>query len=444
MPSTAINDTMQPKLPVFSNNLNSTPKPFKSFSCDNNTSELPSPPPSSELHFPSADLKTPSAFVPYRKLNAQLTPSRNLDESVDTNLPHPDINLPYPHTNLPYQDTSLPHSTQSIPYNKLHPISSPVDRLSALYADKLALADRNLKNLDTVNNNNFKDISNVAANINNKSDHSITGNINNKNANSVPVTSPVETLTPSQIIRKFNATQTPSPSPTREASVKREVIRTPNTFCERSQPLVANANFSSPFHGAHVDAAAGAAGQNVDAKYLKLGNPEQFVALSSYVSNRPQLSNALSAGAASPMLPLARNASPATVAAGASPAAGMLERDRNQNPRVHFGETTLMGGDEELLADPGQQLAPAFGSTVIQPETYGSDYEAGDISCHQCKLTVQPGQVVVVAERAGRERIWHPPCFVCVICQVSCKILILVRRLRRFLWCACVTECKRY
>lgn len=319
-----------------------------------------------------------------------------------------------------------------------------MDRLTAQYADKLTVADRNLRNLDTVNNNtndirhdvgsvNDNNGHSIVGNINSNNGQSIIANINNNHTNSVPVTSPVENLTPSQIIRKFNAAQKSLPSPAREASVKREVIRTPNTFCERSRPFAANASFSSPLHDPHADAAVGAAGQNVDAKYLKLGNPEQFVALSSYVPNRPQLSNTLSTGVASPMLPLARDASPVTVTTGTASAVGTLQRDRNQNPRVQFGETTLMGGDEELLADPGQQLAPAFGSAVIHPDTYGAGYEVDDISCHQCKLMVQPGQVVVVAERAGRESIWHPSCFVCVICQVSHNIFTLLKCLSRYL-----------
>lgn len=408
MPLTATNDTVTPKLPVFSHNLNSTPKPFKSFSCDSNTSEFPSPPPPSELHFLAADLKTPSAFVPYRKLNAKPTSPRNLDESLDT---------------------SLSYSTLPISHNKQHPISSPVDRLTAQYADTLTVADRNLRNLDTVNNNT-DDITLSAGSISNKngshiiSNNSdsglcITSNINNNHTNSELVTSPVESLTPSQIIRKLNAAQKPSPSQVREASVKREVIHTPNTFCERSRPFTASTSFSSPLHGPHADAATGPTGQNVDVRYLKLGNPEQFVALSSYVPNRPQLSNTLSTGVATPMLPIARNASPVTVATGTAPGAGTLQRDRNQNPRVHFGETTLLGGEEELLPDPSQQLAPAFGSAVIHPDTSGTAFEVDEISCHQCKLTVLPGQVVVVAERAGKESIWHPSCFVCVICQVS-------------------------
>lgn len=41
--------------------------------------------------------------------------------------------------------------------------------------------------------------------------------------------------------------------------------------------------------------------------------------------------------------------------------------------------------------------------------------------CKQCKKSVVPGQVAVMAERAGKEELWHPSCFVCSTCEVILK-----------------------
>lgn len=41
-----------------------------------------------------------------------------------------------------------------------------------------------------------------------------------------------------------------------------------------------------------------------------------------------------------------------------------------------------------------------------------------ELLCKQCKGSVKSGQVAVLAERIGKEVLWHPQCFVCTICQV--------------------------
>lgn len=42
-----------------------------------------------------------------------------------------------------------------------------------------------------------------------------------------------------------------------------------------------------------------------------------------------------------------------------------------------------------------------------------------ELFCKQCNMHVVPGQVAVMAERTGKEVLWHPPCFVCTTCEVK-------------------------
>jgi len=46
--------------------------------------------------------------------------------------------------------------------------------------------------------------------------------------------------------------------------------------------------------------------------------------------------------------------------------------------------------------------------------------------CKQCKKSVVPGQVAVMAERAGKDELWHPSCFVCSTCEVILKYLMCI------------------
>lgn len=41
-----------------------------------------------------------------------------------------------------------------------------------------------------------------------------------------------------------------------------------------------------------------------------------------------------------------------------------------------------------------------------------------NLNCAQCSEPILPGEVVVFADRAGSDAIWHPKCFVCNTCQV--------------------------
>lgn len=47
------------------------------------------------------------------------------------------------------------------------------------------------------------------------------------------------------------------------------------------------------------------------------------------------------------------------------------------------------------------------------------------LSCVHCQETVLPGEVVVCADRAGPDFVWHPKCFVCDTCGVSTTLLCL-------------------
>lgn len=47
-----------------------------------------------------------------------------------------------------------------------------------------------------------------------------------------------------------------------------------------------------------------------------------------------------------------------------------------------------------------------------------------DLFCKQCGGNVLPGQVAVLAERTGKEVLWHPSCFVCTTCEVIFTIFL--------------------
>lgn len=49
-----------------------------------------------------------------------------------------------------------------------------------------------------------------------------------------------------------------------------------------------------------------------------------------------------------------------------------------------------------------------------------------DLPCKQCNKNVLPGQVAVMAERTGKEVLWHPSCFVCTTCEVIILVIIIL------------------
>lgn len=73
---------------------------------------------------------------------------------------------------------------------------------------------------------------------------------------------------------------------------------------------------------------------------------------------------------------------------------------------------------EELLtnslgASPKEFLASNADTYILS--------DGKELLCKQCSKNLLPGQVAVVAERTGKEILWHPSCFVCT----TCKVIIL-------------------
>lgn len=263
------------------------------------------PPPATELSQPPiADLKTPSAFTPYRKLNAKFLPKT---DNVNNN---------------------VPFIKECFNHNKYVESSFPVG-----VTEKLSVNEK-----DTQNNNWCTDVEKVRS-------------------------SQTENSVPADILRKFNL-QLAFSSPSCEE--KNNLIRNSDQFYNDISAVANNRNFSSS--------------KSVDGKFVKLANPEAFVAMSSYVSNNPQVSNTLTSASS------------------------------KRNPKVHFGSTVTYPDDEN--SELNQQLLHASSTSVT------SSHNELRIDCHHCKRIIVPGQVVVVAERAGVEVIWHPQCFVCIKCQV--------------------------
>lgn len=53
----------------------------------------------------------------------------------------------------------------------------------------------------------------------------------------------------------------------------------------------------------------------------------------------------------------------------------------------------------------------------LKPDVTVSTLPAKILNCHHCLEPVEQGQIVVLAERAGKGIAWHPQCFVCFTCQ---------------------------
>lgn len=64
-----------------------------------------------------------------------------------------------------------------------------------------------------------------------------------------------------------------------------------------------------------------------------------------------------------------------------------------------------------LWENPKDILAPSSADTYVLPD-------GKQLICKECDDYVLPGQVAVLAERTGKEVLWHPQCFVCTTCKV--------------------------
>ncbi len=312
----------KPSLLSFSNNLNSIPKPFKSFvaSQPESTEDILSQSTTCKPDYPTCELKTPSAFVQYKKFSGK-SGARNINE----------LNM----------NESFDNGNQTNPIT--------VKDLTYDCQNKLNIHE----NLDSRNNNlpAFEE-------------------------NSLTLG---ENLTPSQIIRKFNSQVVP------DQGAKNDPIKSSNRWNINSKPHTKPSNTLLPVRDIDV-AADMTPSKNADVRFLKLGTPEQFVALSSYVPNSPQHSNALIT---------------------------VREKDTNDNTKEPFNKADSYTQNEVMIQN---YRASPRNTNVVDP--YDSQI-ASEINCRQCKEIIYANQVVVVAERAGVEVMWHPQCFVCIICEVS-------------------------
>ncbi|XP_043944635.1 testin [Protopterus annectens] len=81
---------------------------------------------------------------------------------------------------------------------------------------------------------------------------------------------------------------------------------------------------------------------------------------------------------------------------------------------IKLPDEVLPKDKEQVNISTSAKLAPAAVATVGEKAAAqkGSRY-----SCHHCKLNMQEGDPAVYAERAGYDKLWHPACFVCFICN---------------------------
>lgn len=70
-----------------------------------------------------------------------------------------------------------------------------------------------------------------------------------------------------------------------------------------------------------------------------------------------------------------------------------------------------------LSIDNENQPSPIFDSDITQSGNTIPTVDIG-LECVHCCEDILPGEVVVFADRAGTDVVWHPKCFVCNTCQV--------------------------
>ncbi|XP_065199638.1 testin isoform X2 [Planococcus citri] len=392
------------KLPMFSNNLNSTPKPFKpsydqSTHIDEDFDSFPPPPPEL-LHNEALSLKTPSAFQPYKpsigishpnesipsaESVPYMTDNLNYRQQTENSIPIGGLEAQYAQMNINTKPAA-PYNVESRNYGKQRENSAPLSRVTAQYSQ--TIEGDNTNALDTKNNNWYRN------NDQDESTESLKPSDIIRKLNARPV-SPSVNQSPG-IIRKLHSrsaspsvNQSPdvirklhsrSASPSVNGSLGLDTARKPNAqsvspSMTRS-PLNTTANKNIP-------ALNDPTMKNIDGRFVKMGTPEQFQALSSYVPRTPQVSNTLS-----------------------NPEAKQYNlNEPAKTPKVHFGSSAV-----PVYTDDA--------NNIINPYQEIEKIENHDLQkCHHCKLPAYPGQVVVVAERAGIESIWHPQCFVCVNCK---------------------------
>lgn len=70
-----------------------------------------------------------------------------------------------------------------------------------------------------------------------------------------------------------------------------------------------------------------------------------------------------------------------------------------------------------MSVDNENQPPPIFDSDIAQSGNTVPSVDIG-LECVHCCDDILPGEVVVFADRAGTDVVWHPKCFVCNTCQV--------------------------
>ena len=101
----------------------------------------------------------------------------------------------------------------------------------------------------------------------------------------------------------------------------------------------------------------------------------------------------------------------------------LLTTDFDYTPAPNNNNATPLNNNKPAPAS-STQLAP-HGTPKAQQklERVDNPIVAEKIwLCQNCGQPIQGGQVAIFAERAGSDKCWHPDCFVCTICNVSCSV----------------------
>lgn len=87
-----------------------------------------------------------------------------------------------------------------------------------------------------------------------------------------------------------------------------------------------------------------------------------------------------------------------------------IQNNNNTNPMIYNKNNSE--SLKHLPRDGSKELVAYNADTYILSD-------GNELFCKQCSKHVIPGQVAVMAERTGKEILWHPPCFVCTTCEVN-------------------------
>ncbi len=76
------------------------------------------------------------------------------------------------------------------------------------------------------------------------------------------------------------------------------------------------------------------------------------------------------------------------------------------------------GGSSSNSSNPSFSVSRNDSPTNSKKTSTSSTAAVMVRSCEECNAAMRPGDVAVIADRAGPDKLWHPSCFKCSVCRV--------------------------